>query len=213
MIREEKYTFITLRKIISVNLPNQTSKYPKILNHSLSHNLTKIYININVCFFLTVSINYFLCYSFSQKDLKGGNYDPLTAAAAAAALNVPPSFLSYFSPLAAAAAAASSSSPSPSPTSLSMGSGVVGLGQQSQPNNSPALIQNQSASASSLVPPSTAAALSALMDPLGQFSKSAQLVAAAAAQQQQQQHQQQQQQQNYLLSSDVKAEVKTENQN
>ena len=50
--------------------------------------------------------------------LKGNNYDSITAAAA---LNgIPPSFLSYFSPLAAAAAAAAatSSSPSPSPNSI-----------------------------------------------------------------------------------------------
>jgi hypothetical protein len=108
------------------------------------------------------------------QDLKGagGNYDQLAAAAAAAALNgMPPSFLSYLNPLAAAAAAAAatSSSPSPSPntTSLSQqpfGPGATGAG-----------------SAASLLPPGL---MSSLMDPLMSKSAQAQLMAAASAQQQ-----------------------------
>jgi C-terminal binding protein len=116
--------------------------------------------------------------------LKGNNYDSITAAAA---LNgIPPSFLSYFSPLAAAAAAAAatSSSPSPSPNSI----------QQQQILNHPG---NQQQSASS------AAALSALIDPLGQLSKTAQAQIVAAAQQQQQQQQ-------FFIKSEIKSENKAE---
>lgn len=96
-----------------------------------------------------------------------------------AALNgLPPNLLQFFSPYAAAAVAASSSSPSPSPTSHLPNLPNPQTSSQSQnTNTNPGLGQN----------PAAAAALSALMDPLGQLSKSAQaqLVAAAAAQQQQ----------------------------
>lgn len=99
----------------------------------------------------------------NQNGQKNQFPDPMNTAAAAAALNgLPPNLLQFFqSPY-----AATSSSPSPSPTS--------------QPPNQ----QNQQQATSS----AAAAALQALMDPLGQLSKTAQaqFVAAAAQQQQQQ---------------------------
>ena len=131
-----------------------------------------------------------MTYFVVLKDLKGGNYDPLTAAAAAAALNgVSPNFLQYFSPLAAAAAAASSSSPSPSPTS--------NIGQQQQQQQQQGVSSNSNQLIGNAGPQSAAAALSALMDPLGQLSKSAQAQLAAAAVAQQQ---------SFLNSNDVKTE-------
>jgi len=100
--------------------------------------------------------------------LKGGNYDPL--AAAAAALNgVPPTFLSYLSPIAAAAAAAAatSSSPSPSPNS------TVPTTIISSNSSNPANISNTSQT-------NDISSLNALMDPMSQLTKSAQQMAAAA---------------------------------
>jgi C-terminal binding protein len=124
----------------------------------------------------------------SSYGLKGTNFDPMTAAAAAAALNgMPTSFLSYFSPLAAAAAAAAatSSSPSPSPNSTQQ---QQHLTNNSSSNNSSSVTGQQQ----------QAAALSALIDPLGQLSKSAQAQIVAA-------------QQNFLLNSEIKTEIKNEN--
>lgn len=101
--------------------------------------------------------------------------EQVNSLAAAAALNgIPPNLLQFFSPY-AAAAAATTTSPSPSPTLQSQ---VVNSQSQQSTPTSQSNQQNQSQAA--------VAALSALMDPLGQFSKTAQaqLVAAAAAQQQ-----------------------------
>ncbi len=144
-------------------------------------------------------------FSFIKIDLKGNggaNYDQLTAAAAA--LNgVPPSFLSYFSPLAAAAAAATSSSPSPSPTSLPPGVNIPGLSGPAP--NSLSQVGHHPGLGGMLPPglmggpspsPSALAALTALMDPTLSKSAQAQLVAAAAAQQQS----------SYMMSNEMKDE-------
>jgi hypothetical protein len=103
-----------------------------------------------------------------------------------------PSFLSYLNPLAAAAAAATSSSPSPSPNTAV----ATSLSQQPFGPGASSLLPPGLMSSAGSQSAATAAALSALMDPLNPLSKSAQaqLMAAAAAQQ------------NFMLQNEMKSE-------